>query len=50
MQFVTMATRSPHTVKYTSEQRGLMVFYATRWVNTRGETGPWSEIVSAIIA
>jgi hypothetical protein len=49
MQFVAMATRSPYTVVYTSEQRGQMVFYATRWVNTRGETGPWSEIVSAII-
>jgi hypothetical protein len=50
MQFVAMATRSPFTVKYTSGQRGLMVFYATRWVNTRGETGPWGEIVSAIVA
>jgi hypothetical protein len=49
MQFVGMATRSPYTVTYASEQRGQLVFYATRWVNTRGETGPWSEIVSAII-
>jgi hypothetical protein len=49
MQFVEMATRTPHTVEYASAQRGLMVWYATRWINTRGETGPWSEIVSAIV-
>ncbi|MDR2040729.1 MAG: hypothetical protein LBP98_00215 [Tannerella sp.] len=49
MQFVELATRSPHTLEYTSADRGKMVWYATRWVNTRGEKGPWSEILSAIV-
>jgi hypothetical protein len=49
MQFVGLVTRSPHTLEYTSADRGKMVWYATRWVNTRGEKGPWSEIVSAIV-
>jgi hypothetical protein len=49
MQFVELATRSPHTLEYPSTDRGKMVWYATRWVNTRGEKGPWSEIVSAIV-
>jgi hypothetical protein len=49
MQLLELATRSPHTVEYTSADRGKMVWYATRWVNTRGEKGPWSEIVSAIV-
>jgi hypothetical protein len=49
MQFVELATRSPHTVEYTSADRGKMIWYASRWVNTRGEKGPWSEFVSAIV-
>jgi hypothetical protein len=49
MQFVEIATRSPHTVGYTSADRAKMVWYASRWINTRGEKGPWSEIVSAIV-
>jgi hypothetical protein len=49
MQLVELATRSPHTLEYASTDRGKMVWYAVRWVNTRGEKGPWSEIVSAIV-
>jgi hypothetical protein len=30
-------------------QRGKTVYFALRWENTRGEKGPWSEIMSAII-
>ena len=50
MQLVEQATRSPHTLEYASAERSEIVWYALRWVNTRGEKGPWSEIVSAIIA
>jgi hypothetical protein len=50
MQLVTMATRSPHTLEYLSTERGQLVWYVTRWVNSRGEKGPWGEVVSAIIA
>jgi hypothetical protein len=49
MQLVELATRSPHTLEYASTDRGKTVWYAVRWVNTRGEKGPWSEIVMAII-
>jgi hypothetical protein len=49
MQLVELATRSPHTLEYPSADRGKLVWYASRWVNTRGEKGPWSEIVSAIV-
>jgi hypothetical protein len=49
MQLVELATRSPHTLDYTSADRGKTVWYASRWVNTRGGKGPWSEIVSAIV-
>jgi hypothetical protein len=49
MQLVELATRSPHTLEYTSADRGQLVWYASRWVNTHGEKGPWSEIISAIV-
>ena len=50
MQLVEQAVHSPHTLEYAFTERGKKVWYIIRWVNTRGEKGPWSEIVSAIIA
>ena len=50
MQLVELATRSPHTLKYATTERSHTAWYALRWINTRGEKGPWSEIVSAVIA
>jgi hypothetical protein len=35
MQLVELATRSPHTVEYTSVDRGKMVWYASRWVGSK---------------
>jgi len=49
MQLVELVLRSPHIVEYTSAERGQTVWYFVRWVNTRGEKGPRSEIISAIV-
>jgi hypothetical protein len=49
MQLVELVTRSPHVVEYASADRGKTVWYFVRWVNTRGEKGPRSEIISAIV-
>jgi hypothetical protein len=49
LQFVELATHSPHTLEYESADRGKMVWYASRWVSTRGEKGPWSKMASAIV-
>ena len=49
MQFAELATRSPHILQYAAADRSKTVWYAARWVNSRGEKGPWSEIVSAIV-
>jgi hypothetical protein len=49
MQLVEQVPRSSHKLIYTSADRAKNVWYLTRWVNTRGEKGPWSEIVSAIV-
>jgi hypothetical protein len=42
-------TRSPFTLEFDDDQRGKTVWLCLRWENTKGEKGPWSEIVSAII-
>jgi hypothetical protein len=34
---------------YTEEDRGKKVFYAACYENAKGEAGPWSDIVEAII-
>lgn len=38
-----------HTLTFDENQRGKTVYFALRWENTRGEKGPWSQIVSSII-
>jgi len=45
----TMASRTPHTLQFTEEERGRTVYIALRWQNERGNTGPWSDIKSAVI-
>jgi len=45
----TMASRTPHIIEFTEEQRGKTVYIALRWQNERGITGAWSEIQSAVI-
>lgn len=41
--------RSPYVVQYTGADAGKTAYYMMRWVNSRGERGPWSETVSATI-
>jgi hypothetical protein len=50
MLVVDLAIRSPYMLVYTTDVRTQMAWYAVRWVNTHGEKGPWSEIISAVIA
>jgi hypothetical protein len=44
-----MASRTPHTLQFTEEDRGKTVYIALRWQNERGNTGPWSDIKSTVI-
>jgi hypothetical protein len=44
-----LATRTPHKLEFTEEERGKTVYIALRWQNEKGQLGPWSEILSAII-
>jgi hypothetical protein len=44
-----LATRTPHTLEFTEEQRGKTVYVAICWQNEKGQRGPWSEIENAIV-
>jgi hypothetical protein len=43
------ATHSPLRLTFEGHDRGKWLYVAARWESTRGETGPWTEIVSAIV-
>jgi hypothetical protein len=42
-------THTPFTLAFDEFQRGKTVYFCLCWENTRGEKGPWSEIINAII-
>jgi hypothetical protein len=44
-----LATRTPHTLEFTEEERGKTVYVAMCWENEKGQRGPWSEIESAVV-
>ena len=49
LTFLAVDTRSPYTRDYPGSEGGKQAHYMLRWVNTRGETGPWSETATATI-
>jgi hypothetical protein len=42
-------THSPFTLEFKESERGQTIWFCLRWESTRGEKGPWSEFISAII-
>ena len=42
-------TASPFIAEYGGADVGKMAHYLLRWISTTGETGPWSEILSAVV-
>ena len=49
LTFHTMASKTPHAIKFAEEERGKTVYIAAAWQNERGNVGQWSEILSAVI-
>jgi hypothetical protein len=49
LKFMALDTASPYIKDFSVEQAGKMVYYWLRWENTRGEVGPWSEVITATI-
>jgi hypothetical protein len=45
----TLATRTPHTLEFTEEERGKKVYVAICWQNEKGQRGPWSAIQNTVI-
>ncbi|MDR2068863.1 MAG: hypothetical protein LBP71_03235, partial [Spirochaetaceae bacterium] len=44
-----LATRTPHVLEFTEEERGKTVYVCLQWQNEKGERGRPSEIQSAVI-
>ena len=50
LAFLTMATKPSIRADFRSGDGGKTAVYMARWVNTRDEKGPWSEIAMATVA
>ncbi|MCC6321208.1 MAG: hypothetical protein IT438_07210 [Phycisphaerales bacterium] len=50
LAFLTMATRPSVTAEYRAEGGGKTAVSMLRWVSTRGEKGPWGEVMTATVA
>ena len=48
--FLTMTTRPSFRAEFKAGEGGKTAVYMARWVNTRGEKGPWSEVTTATVA
>jgi hypothetical protein len=44
-----LATRTPHVLDFLETERGKTAYVAVCWQNEKGEKGPWSDILNAII-
>jgi hypothetical protein len=49
LDFVTLDSRTPHTIPFDAADGGQPVTYWLRWVSNRGEAGPWSAAVTATV-
>ncbi len=50
LAFLTMATKPSIAAEYRAADGGKTAVYMLRWVSTRGEKGPWSEVTTATVA
>ncbi|CAG0983587.1 hypothetical protein PHYC_01900 [Phycisphaerales bacterium] len=45
-----MTTRPARRADFRAADGGKTAVYMVRWVNTRGDKGPWSEVATATVA
>jgi hypothetical protein len=50
LTFLTMTTRPSFRAEFKAGEGGKTAVYMARWINTRGEKGPWSEVTTATVA
>jgi hypothetical protein len=48
--YLGTSTSSPFSATFEGKNAAKNVYYWLRWVNTRGEVGPWSRSFSAMVA
>lgn len=49
-KFVSVSGKGALLSAFTSADAGKTAHYCLRWASTRGEKGPWSEVISATVA
>ncbi|EDX73626.1 hypothetical protein MC7420_6674 [Coleofasciculus chthonoplastes PCC 7420] len=49
LTFVALDTATPYVMEFSGEDVGKTAYFMLRWVNTKGESGPWSQTVSMMI-
>ena len=49
LSFMATDTASPYVYRFKVEDSNKNVYYWLRWENTRGETGPWGDVIMATI-
>jgi hypothetical protein len=49
MAFLAIETRAPYRADFEATDIGKTVYFAFRWLNTKGQPGPWSQIFNAVI-
>lgn len=49
MPLLVIETRPRYRADFAPTEVGKTVYFALRWINTRGEHGPWSEVYSAVV-
>jgi hypothetical protein len=50
LTFLTMTTNPSFRAEFKAGEGGKTAVYMARWVNTRGEKGPWSDVTTATVA
>lgn len=50
LTFLTMTTRPTLRAEFKPGDGGKTAVYMARWVSTRGEKGPWSDVATATVA
>lgn len=49
MAFLALETRAPYRADFEATDAGKTVYLAFRWVNTKGQPGPWSMVYNAVV-
>lgn len=49
LTFVALDTATPYVMEFKGEDVGKTAYFMLRWVNRKGESGPWSQTVSMMI-